>query len=75
MWGRATLATLVSSTSMKVASMTTMAMSHGFTTRCGALDCMVRLYLVKMVASTFMPGRRTTLWASPGSSLIFTGMR
>ncbi len=29
MWGRATLATLVSSTSMKVASITVMAMIHG----------------------------------------------
>src|ERR1019366_2218784 len=34
MCGSATLATLVSSTSMKVASMTVMAMIHGLTPRC-----------------------------------------
>ena len=34
MWGRETLATLVSSTSMKVASITVMAMTQGLTPRC-----------------------------------------
>src|ERR1017187_9140015 len=37
MCGSATLATLVSSTSMKVASMTVMAMIHGLTPRCQSM--------------------------------------
>src|SRR5204863_7389202 len=76
MCGSATLATLVSSTSMNVASMTVPAMNHGLIAVpptplrgfgvAGTLwgNVMVAStmtsYLRKMVASTFMPGRKTT---------------
>src|ERR1039457_4684400 len=39
MWGSETLATLVSSTSMKVASITVMAMTQGLTPRCQETSC------------------------------------
>ena len=78
MCGSATLATLVSSTSMKVASITTQAITQGLiaafsgtaiSKTCGCI------YFVMMVASTFMPGRRMLLPPGIGSSTIFTGMR
>src|ERR1700754_1834143 len=73
MCGSATLATLVSSTSMNVASITVPAITHGLISRdpCANEDSIfvlperrvrqdppdVRRYRVKMVASTFIPGR------------------
>ncbi len=84
MCGRATLATLVSSTSMNVASITVPAITHGLMSeRSRAVErqdlrwhrCSRSAYLVKIVASTFMPGRRILLPPGIGSSTIFTGMR
>ncbi len=76
--GRATLATLVSSTSMKVASITTKAITHGlmagFSGAATSKTCGC-IYFVIIVASTFIPGRRILLPPGIGSNMIFTGIR
>ena len=79
MCGSATFATLVSSTSMNVASVTVSAIIHGFTIgRCqvvSAVRAVELTYFTVTFGSTDMPSFKYWSLSSPGSKTIFTGMR
>ena len=75
MCGSDTLTTVVSSTSMKVANITAIAMIQGLTCRCGASGMDVDQSRSSTVGVTDMPGRSRCSGSWPGSSTIFTGTR
>ena len=74
---------LVSSTSMNVASVTAIAMIQGLIAGRGraapsavrAAELIWPSHLTQTLGSTDIPGRRICSLVSPGSNVIFTGMR
>src|SRR6202050_2535953 len=80
MCGSATLAMLVSSTSINVASVTVRAMIHGLTAgRHAAASFMVMaaapIYLIQTLGKTDIPGGNFLFFILPLSNTILTGMR
>ena len=84
MCGSATLAMEVSNTSMKVASVTVMAITQGLIEPPGMRNLLVIFsnmawvaanYSATTVTSAFIPGRKIAVFGEIGSRIIFTGMR
>ena len=80
MCGSDTLTTVVSSTSMKVANITEMAMIHGIDVACSSRCVGHRSRPMTLIsytpsASPTCPGRSRCSGSWPGSSTIFTGTR